>query len=107
MWQRIRVGFLASLVIFASGTLPAQIGKQVMKGTVVDAEGTGIVSAIVSLSQLPVAIPIRRTSTDREGAFTFEDVSAGDYLLTAESIDSQSSGGMPVIITRVGNSRDL
>jgi hypothetical protein len=56
-----------------------------VSGKVVDAEGTGIPEAIVSLVDAAGALTPTKTKTDSAGAFVFTDVRPDRHVLTAEA----------------------
>jgi hypothetical protein len=98
---------LAIVVAFLSSAFPMQKALPVMHGTVVDVEDHPIVGATVSLSRFPSPTPVGTTTAGRDGEFSLEGIVPGSYRLSAESVDSELSGGMLVAFTGERDSREI
>lgn len=81
----IRVGTALLLALGGSGAVWGQEYRGTLTGTVVDASGAGVSGANVS-ARTNTAGQTRQTSTDSEGRFAFEGLSAAEYELTVTKI---------------------
>ena len=88
------VTLLAALVTLAD--LPAQTGA-VVRGTVTDPSGAVVREATISVQSLDASIR-RRTSTDDQGAYEFEALPAGAYVVEAEAASFATSTARTITI---------
>src|ERR1041385_1149863 len=77
--------WLGILLISALGCLTAfgQAGTSTVRGTVTDPQGNVVAGATVTLTD-PAKNSSRTTTTEDNGTFRFELVTAGDYNLTVD-----------------------
>jgi catecholate siderophore receptor len=78
LWVRVLCGILCTTALSAPGQAAAQESR-VVSGTVLDATGAAISGAAATLA---TTAGERRTTTDRIGSFSFDNVAPGDTTLT-------------------------
>ncbi|GAA4304580.1 TonB-dependent receptor [Nibribacter koreensis] len=82
---------LALTTFLLSFSALAQTGPTTVKGTVQDAKGQPVAYATVMLLHLPDSAIALAQTADEAGAYAFEKVTAGRYLVKATRIDLNSA----------------
>ncbi|HEV2801165.1 MAG TPA: TonB-dependent receptor [Pyrinomonadaceae bacterium] len=90
---------LCAPVLFAQGSAPA---TSTIAGRVTDAQGAGLAGAIVTLYARAPQLQRLTAVTDASGAYRFENLAAGEYLVEADA-----RGFAPAVAQKVRVERGL
>jgi iron complex outermembrane receptor protein len=78
------VAFTCALVCLCAGYASAQTAGATLTGRVVDPQGAGVPGAIVTLYARAARLRLT-TTTNTEGAYRFDKLAPGDYLVEADA----------------------
>ena len=105
-----RASVAATLVVVLSGASPLLAGSAGwVSGHALDAGGRPLASLTVELVEAwrgaPVGAPLRAKVTDGRGAWSFDSVPAGDYVVRVVVRDQ--AAGVPVSVTEASGVRGV
>lgn len=81
-WTNCLIAFLSFVICNTLSAQPALPGSIKIAGSVTDSSGQSLPSVTVMLLKTVDSSTVKITSTDQNGAFVFEDILPGQYLLS-------------------------
>jgi outer membrane receptor protein involved in Fe transport len=99
----------AALAFLCTGYLPAQTTESgsVSGGVLNQASGQPLEYATLALKKMPAGEVVRKTATDAQGAFVFEEVPFGDYTVSYSMVGGDAKETMPFSVTPQHRTVDL
>jgi len=96
----------AVLIVAGGATAFAQDGAT-LAGRILDTQGAGIAGATVTLQARAPRVIKLTTLTDEGGAYRFEQLAPGEYLLTAEAVNFAPAPAREIIVGRAAAALDV